>query len=59
MVARKGEEPPANFPPSPTHDVPVSAVEALRGCDASEGTSVFNAKRVITGHMLEKMRMRA
>jgi DNA-cytosine methyltransferase len=52
MVARKGDELPTNFPPVPTHDVPVSAGEALRECDASEGAS-------ITGAMLEKVRMRA
>jgi site-specific DNA-cytosine methylase len=51
MVARKGDELPV-FPPVPTHDVPASAGEALRGCDANES-------RVITGAMLEKVRMRA
>ena len=51
MVARKGEEPPVRFPPTPTNDVPVSAGEAPKGCDASEG-------RLITGQMLEKVRMR-
>jgi DNA (cytosine-5)-methyltransferase 1 len=52
MVARKGDEPPANFPPTPTHDVPVSAGEALMSCDASEGSE-------ITGLILEKVMMRA
>ena len=52
LVARKGEEPPANFPPAPTHARPVSAGEALRDCDWREG-------RAITGAMLEKARMRA
>ncbi len=57
MVSRKGEELPANFsqqvfPPPLTHDVPVSAGEALRACDAGEN-------RLITGQMLEKVRMRA
>ncbi len=51
MVARKGEEPPPSFPPAPTHAIHVSAGgEALRGCE--EG-------RVITGTILEKVRMRA
>ena len=53
MIARKGTHFfTLVFPLTPTHDVPVSAGEALRGCDASEG-------RVITGQMLEKVRMRA
>ena len=52
LVARKGEEPPANFPPAPTHAIHVSAGEALRGCDGREG-------RAITGAMLDKVRMRA
>ena len=49
MVVRKGEEPPTNFPPTPTHDVPVSAGEALRGCEATEGINAFDAKRAIIG----------
>ncbi len=53
MVAHKGGNfSTLVFPQTPTHDVLVSAGEALRGCDASEA-------RVITDKMLEKLRMRA
>jgi site-specific DNA-cytosine methylase len=51
LVAHKGEKPPANFPSAPTHAIPVSAGESLRGCDGREG-------RAISGAMLEKVRMR-
>jgi site-specific DNA-cytosine methylase len=50
FVARKGEEPPGNFPPAPSLEILLSAGEALCGCD--EG-------RAITGAMLESVRTSA
>ncbi len=55
MVARKVEEPPANFPPTTTHDLPLSSGEALiKGMRRERGQS----DRVITCQVLEKVRMR-
>ena len=53
LVARKGEDPPAHFPPAPTHAIHVNAGEAIiMGCDRREG-------RATTGALLETARMRA